>query len=88
MTSMGRWEDAMKAWMDAYRESDAGKLARGEIDALDDAGRGLWRDAVGEVEEIVDILKYRRTARGEREYEEMEVASEEYCQDFHGKNKT
>ncbi|KAJ3772666.1 tetratricopeptide repeat domain 27 [Lentinula raphanica] len=57
MTWMGRWEDSMKAWMDAYRESDAGKLARGEIDTLDDAGRGIWRDAVAEVEEIVDILK-------------------------------
>ncbi|KAE9392320.1 TPR-like protein [Gymnopus androsaceus JB14] len=53
---LGRWEDTMDAWMDAYRESDAGKLARGEIDAVDDAGRRIWRDAVGEVQEIVDIL--------------------------------
>ncbi|KAF9069783.1 tetratricopeptide repeat domain 27 [Rhodocollybia butyracea] len=60
LTWMGRWEDTMKAWMDSYRESDAGKLSRGEIDvaaAVDDDGRRLWRDAVGEVEEIVDILR-------------------------------
>ncbi|KAJ3985128.1 hypothetical protein F5890DRAFT_1439723 [Lentinula detonsa] len=56
LTWMGRWEDTMKAWMDAYRESDAGKLSRGEINTVD-AGRTTWRDAIDEVEEIVDILK-------------------------------
>ncbi|KAJ3845906.1 hypothetical protein EV368DRAFT_53429 [Lentinula lateritia] len=61
LTWMGRWEDTMKAWMDAYRESDAGKLTRGELDTVaavgDDMGRRVWRDAVGEVEEIVDIIR-------------------------------
>ncbi|KIK61655.1 hypothetical protein GYMLUDRAFT_58718 [Collybiopsis luxurians FD-317 M1] len=60
LTWQGKWEETMKAWMDAYRESEAGKLSRGEIDvagAVDDTGRRIWRDAVGEVEEIVDILR-------------------------------
>ncbi|KAJ4473620.1 hypothetical protein J3R30DRAFT_3406523 [Lentinula aciculospora] len=61
LTWIGRWEDTMKAWMDAYRESDAGKITRGEIVAVatidNNSGRQLWREAVGEVEEIVDILR-------------------------------
>ncbi|KAF5377762.1 hypothetical protein D9757_008080 [Collybiopsis confluens] len=60
LTWQGKWEDTMNAWMDAYRESDGGKLSRGEIDSsvmVDENGRRIWRDAVGEVEEIVDIIR-------------------------------
>ncbi|KAF5372854.1 hypothetical protein D9758_001755 [Tetrapyrgos nigripes] len=61
MTWQGRWDDALKAWMDAYRESEAGKISRGESDVLNsnqgDAARVLWREAVGEVEEIVEVLR-------------------------------
>ena len=57
MTWQGKWEDALKAWMDAYRESNAGKIARGEIDVAGGTARGVWVDGVGEVEEIVDVLQ-------------------------------
>jgi len=61
MTWQGRWDDALKAWMDAYRESEAGKISRGESDVLNsnqgDAARVLWREAITEIEEIVEVLR-------------------------------
>ncbi|KAJ7031893.1 hypothetical protein C8F04DRAFT_1004517 [Mycena alexandri] len=45
-----RWDDALKASMDAYRCSPAGTMERGETDV------GKWREAIGDVEDIVDAL--------------------------------
>ncbi|RDB19799.1 TPR repeat-containing protein C19B12.01 [Hypsizygus marmoreus] len=50
LTWEGRWGDALKAHMDAYRSGVAGTMERGETDVE------KWREAVGEVEEIVDVL--------------------------------
>ena len=43
--------DALNAYLDAYRAGPAGTMEKGETDV------GKWRDAVGEVEEIVDVLR-------------------------------
>lgn len=45
-----RWDDALKASMDAYRCSPAGTMERGEADVE------KWREAIGDVEDIVDAL--------------------------------
>ena len=47
----GKWEEALRAYMEGYRCSNAAKMERGEADV------GKWREAVGEVEDIVDILR-------------------------------
>ncbi|KAJ7698045.1 tetratricopeptide repeat domain 27 [Mycena rosella] len=46
-----RWDDALKASMDAYRCSAAGTMERGETDV------SKWRDAVSDVEDIVGALR-------------------------------
>ncbi|KDR84251.1 hypothetical protein GALMADRAFT_87134 [Galerina marginata CBS 339.88] len=46
-----RWEETIKAYLDAYRCSVAGSIEKGETDTA------KWREAVTEVEEIVDILR-------------------------------
>ncbi|KAI0329639.1 TPR-like protein [Cubamyces sp. BRFM 1775] len=51
LTAQGRYEDAVNAHLDAYRAGPAGTIEKGETDA------GKWRAAVGEVEEIVDVLR-------------------------------
>ncbi|KAF9261740.1 TPR-like protein [Marasmius fiardii PR-910] len=56
MTWEGNWDDALKAWMDAYRESNAGKIAKGEIEVVDSSARDTWVEGIGEIEEIVDVL--------------------------------
>ena len=45
-----KWEDAIKAYLDGYRSSSAGTIEKGDNDLA------KWRDAITEVEEIVDIL--------------------------------
>ncbi|KAI0774695.1 TPR-like protein [Trametes elegans] len=51
LTAQGRYEDALNAYLDAYRAGVAGTMERGETDV------GRWRSAVGEVEEVVDVLR-------------------------------
>jgi hypothetical protein len=51
LTWQSRWEDALKAQLDGYRCSTAGTIEKGEADVE------KWRAAVGEVEEIVDVLR-------------------------------
>ncbi|OBZ70468.1 TPR repeat-containing protein C19B12.01 [Grifola frondosa] len=51
LTWQGRWEEALNAYLDGYRCSIAGTMERGETDVE------RWREAVGEVEEIVDVLR-------------------------------
>ncbi|KAJ7289394.1 hypothetical protein C8J57DRAFT_1706248 [Mycena rebaudengoi] len=46
-----RWDDALKASMDAYRCSLAGTIEQGETDVL------KWREAISDVEDIVDALQ-------------------------------
>ncbi|KAF8878587.1 hypothetical protein CPB84DRAFT_1688262 [Gymnopilus junonius] len=46
-----KWEEAIKAYLDAYRCSIAGTIEKGETDSA------KWREAVTEVEEIVDIVR-------------------------------
>ncbi|KAF9449038.1 TPR-like protein [Macrolepiota fuliginosa MF-IS2] len=46
-----KWEEAIKAHLDAYRNGVAGTMEKGEINVE------RWREAVHEVEEIVDLLK-------------------------------
>lgn len=50
LTGQARWEDVLKAYLDSYRCGTAGTIEKGEPDV------GKWRDAVSEVEEIVDVL--------------------------------
>ncbi|TFK69413.1 TPR-like protein [Pluteus cervinus] len=51
LTFQGKLEEALKAHLESYRASVAGVLENGESDVE------KWREAVGEVEEIVDVLK-------------------------------
>lgn len=51
LTSQSRWDDAIKAYMDAYRSGPAGTFAKGEID------ENKWREALEDVVDIVDILR-------------------------------
>lgn len=51
LTWQCRWEDALKAHLDGYRCGTAGTFGKGETDIA------KWREAVGEVEDIVDVLK-------------------------------
>ncbi|CDO77199.1 hypothetical protein BN946_scf184747.g12 [Trametes cinnabarina] len=51
LMSQGRYKDALNAYLDAYRAGPAGTMERGETDVE------KWREAVGEVEEIVDVLR-------------------------------
>ncbi|KIJ69825.1 hypothetical protein HYDPIDRAFT_22985 [Hydnomerulius pinastri MD-312] len=51
LTWQSRWEDALKAHLDGYRCGTAGTFEKGETDV------GKWREAVNEVEEVVDILR-------------------------------
>ena len=47
-----QWEEAIKAYLDAYRCSTAGTFQRGDIETGD-----CWRAAVEEVEEMVGVLR-------------------------------
>lgn len=51
LTWQSRWEDALKAYLDGYRSGTAGTMVKGETDV------GKWREAIREVEDIVDILR-------------------------------
>lgn len=51
LTWEGRWEDALNAYLNAYRGSVAGTMEKGETDV------GRWKAGVGEVEEIVEVLQ-------------------------------
>ncbi|CCM05537.1 uncharacterized protein FIBRA_07763 [Fibroporia radiculosa] len=51
LTWQGRWEDALNAYLDGYRCSAAGTMEKGETDVV------KWREAVTEVEDIVDVLR-------------------------------
>lgn len=51
LTAQGRWDEALDMYMDAYRSSTAGTMEKGETDVQ------KWKEAVDEVEEIVDVLK-------------------------------
>ncbi|PIL37616.1 hypothetical protein GSI_01310 [Ganoderma sinense ZZ0214-1] len=51
LTAQGRTADALAAYLDAYRAGPAGTIERGETDVE------KWRVGVGEVEEIVDVLR-------------------------------
>jgi len=51
LTWQSRWDEALKAYLDWYRSGTAGRMEKGESDVR------RWREAVGDVEEIVDILR-------------------------------
>ncbi|KAF9458469.1 hypothetical protein BDZ94DRAFT_1270529 [Collybia nuda] len=51
LTWQTRWDDALKAYLDGYRCGVAGTMEKGETDVA------KWREAVKEVEEIIDILR-------------------------------
>ncbi|KAF8513894.1 tetratricopeptide repeat domain 27 [Gautieria morchelliformis] len=51
LTWQGRWTDALKAHLDAYRGGVAGQITKSETDVV------KWREAVGEVVDVVDILR-------------------------------
>lgn len=51
LTWQTRWEDALKAYLDGYRCSTAGTFEKGDTDV------GKWREAVREVQEIVDAVR-------------------------------
>jgi hypothetical protein len=51
LTWQSRWEDVLKAYLDGYRCSIAGTMEKGGSDVE------KWREAVGEVEDIVDMLR-------------------------------
>ncbi len=51
LTWQNKWEEAIKAYLNAYRNGVAGTMEKGETDVK------RWREAVREVEETVDILR-------------------------------
>lgn len=51
LTWESKWEEALKAYLDGYRIGTAGTMEKGEADVE------KWREAVSEVEDIVDILR-------------------------------
>lgn len=51
LTWQTRWEDALKAYLDGYRCGTAGTFEKGDTDVE------KWRGAVGEVEDIVDVVR-------------------------------
>ncbi|RDX55321.1 TPR-like protein [Lentinus brumalis] len=51
LTAQGKYGEALNAYLDAYRAGPAGTMEKGETDVE------KWREAVGEVEEIVDVLR-------------------------------
>ena len=51
LTWQGRWTDALKAHLDAYRGGLAGQITKSETDVV------KWREAVEEVVDIVDVLR-------------------------------
>jgi len=51
LTWQGRWEEALNAYLDGYRCSNAGTMEQGETDVV------KWREAVADVEDIVDVLR-------------------------------
>jgi hypothetical protein len=51
LTWQNKWEEAIKTHLDAFRNGVAGTMEKGETDLK------RWREAVQEVEEIVDILR-------------------------------
>ncbi|KAI0941211.1 hypothetical protein AcV7_002841 [Taiwanofungus camphoratus] len=51
LTWQCRWKEALDAYMDGYRCGTAGTMEKGETDV------SKWREAVGEVEDIVDVLR-------------------------------
>lgn len=51
LTWQGRLEDALNAYLEAYRNGVASTIEKGETDV------GRWREGVSEVEETVDILR-------------------------------
>ncbi|KAI0784902.1 hypothetical protein C8Q75DRAFT_723638 [Abortiporus biennis] len=51
LTWEGKWEDALNAYLEAYRCGTAATIEKGETD-LD-----KWREGINEVEEIVDVLR-------------------------------
>ena len=59
LTAQGRYAEALNAHLDAYRAGPAGTMEKGETDV------DKWRGAVGEVEEIVDVLRNFGPRHGE-----------------------
>lgn len=51
LTWEGRWEEALNAYLDGYRTGVAGTMQKGETDVE------RWREALEEVEDIVDVLR-------------------------------
>ncbi|KAI0092107.1 tetratricopeptide repeat domain 27 [Irpex rosettiformis] len=51
LTSQGLWEEAIQMYLNAYRNSSAGTIEKDEADVQ------KWKEAVDEVEEIVDVLR-------------------------------
>lgn len=52
LTWQGQWSKAVEAYLDAYRLSPAAQLEKGA-----EPDEATWREAVSEVEEIVDVLR-------------------------------
>jgi hypothetical protein len=51
LTWQSRWEEVLEAYLNGYRCSTAGTMEKGESDDE------KWREAVSEVEDIVDVLR-------------------------------
>ena len=52
LASQSRYSEALKYYMDAYKLSSAATIEKGQ-----EIEKARWLDAVGEVEEIVDLLR-------------------------------
>lgn len=70
--SEGRWSEALKYHLDAYRLSSAATLEKGESD------KNKFQQALSEVEEIIDVLRnFGPRAEEEEEEKEKETATRE-----------
>ncbi|KAJ7166834.1 hypothetical protein C8R46DRAFT_1351087 [Mycena filopes] len=75
-----RWDDALKASMDAYRCSPAGTMERGETDVV------KWREAISDVEDVVDALG-NFGPRVEGDGTKWRLQARSIVRTFMGKNK-
>ncbi|KAJ7132862.1 hypothetical protein C8R43DRAFT_652780 [Mycena crocata] len=80
LTWQCRWDDALKASMDAYRCSAAGTMERGETDVV------RWREAIHDVEDVVDALR-NFGPRSQDEAAKWRLQARSIVRTFMGKTK-
>ncbi|KAF8625145.1 hypothetical protein AX17_006923 [Amanita inopinata Kibby_2008] len=86
LTSQCRWEEVLKAYMDGYRVGIAGSW--GSSSNPDAGGIEKWREAVVEVEDVVDVLRnFGPRAEGEGGKGKWRMQARSVVRTFMGRTK-